>query len=602
MSAAALLLLCFTSSATQEVGPLVLADAGQTEFAVLVHPDAALPERHAAEELARYLQQISGAPFPVRQVQDPSSVAGPAVLVGPEAASSLIAPEEIAPLGKEGYILRTHGSRLAIAGGRPRGTLYGVYSFLEDELGCRWFTPDVSRIPKLPRIAIRPLDRTFVPPLEYRATDYPNSRDGDWAARNKINGTHARLDERRGGKIAYGAFVHTFNAILDPKEHFRDHPEYFSEVNGKRRAGRTQLGVTTPEVQRLAIETVRRWMRERPDATIFSVSQNDWHNYCTCPECTKVMAEEGSPAGPYLRFVNAVADAVRDEFPDNAISTLAYQFTRRPPAKTVPRPNVIVRLCDIECCFAHPLAVAATTDRRNADFAADLRSWSAISDRLYIWDYVIDYAHSIMPFPNLYTLKPNINFFINHGVKGIYEEANYFSRGGEFAELRTWIIAKTLWDPGYDSDRAIDEFLDGYYGEAAVPLRRYIDLIHGKARMDGIHFRIYDPPTSPLFSGDLLDRAVELFDQAEQAVANEPELLDRVQTARLPITYVRIARLRETLKHAGEASAEQKRLLAALFDRFDAVARKAGVSRIREGRRYESWADELSAELRVRPQ
>jgi hypothetical protein len=411
--------------------------------------------------------------------------------------------------------------------------------------------------------------------------------------RNKINGTQARLDARRGGKVAYGPFVHTFNSILAPGQHFREHPEYFSEVNGERIGGRTQLCLTNPDVQRIAIDTVRRWMRERPDATIFSVSQNDWHNYCTCKKCAAVMEEEGSPMGPYLRFVNAIAAAVREEFPDKAISTLAYQFTRKPPGKTVPLPNVIVRLCSIECCFSHPLSISAGIDLRNAKFAQDIRGWSKISDRLYIWDYVINYAHSIMPFPNLYSLKPNINFFIEHGVKGIYEEANYFSPGGEFAELRTWIMAKTLWDPGYDTDRAIDEFLEGYYEAAALPIRRYIELIHGKAKMDVIHFRIYDPPSSPLFSADVVSRAVELFDEAEAAVADRPEVLERVRVARLPLTYVRIAHLLMRLKTQEEGKEEDRKQLRSLFERFDAVARKVGVTRIRESRTYDSWAAEL---------
>src|SRR5262249_22764192 len=159
-----------------------------------------------------------------------------------------------------------------------------------------------------------------------------------------------------------------------------------------------------------------------------------------------------------------------------------------------------VRLCDIECCFAHPLSIGAEIDKRNADFAHDLRRWSEITDRLYVWDYVVDFAHSIMPFPNLYTLKPNISFFADHHVKRIYEEAAYFTKGAELAELRTWILAKTLWDPGYDTDRAIDEFLAAYYGQAAGPLRRYVDLVHQKAQAGAIHLTIGARPSSPLFS------------------------------------------------------------------------------------------------------
>jgi hypothetical protein len=121
------------------------------------------------------------------------------------------------------------------------------------------------------------------------------------------------------------------------------------------------------------------------------------------------------------------------------------------------------RLCSIECCFAHPLE----SDGLNASFREDLEGWAKICNRLWVWDYVINYAHCIMPFPNLWVLRPNIAFYIRNHVTGIYEEANYFSRGGELAELRTYIIAKTLWDPEYDTEKAIAEFLAGYYGPAA---------------------------------------------------------------------------------------------------------------------------------------
>jgi hypothetical protein len=586
-TAIAFLVLCEATPGTPE--EIVLADAGKTSLAIFVAQDATAPEKHAAEELSKFLKEILGATFEVKAEAPPEGA--PAILVGPGAAKAIISGDEIARLGKEGYILRARGPRLAIAGGRPRGTLYGAYSFLEDELGCRWLTPDVSRIPKRERFALKALDRTFVPVLESRSTDYPNSRDADWAARNKVNGTQTGLDERRGGKITYGPFVHTFNSILDPAQHFEKHPEYFSEVNGKRIPGYTQLCLTNPDVLKIAIETVRRWMREQPGATIFSVSQNDWHNYCTCKECSKIMEEEGAPMGPYLRFVNAIADAVREEFPDKAIDTLAYQFTRKPPSRTVPRPNVIVRLCSIECCFAHPLVARAEIDKPNATFARDLSEWGKISNRLYIWDYVINYAHSIMPFPNLYSLKPNIDFFIKNGVKGIYEEADYFTRGGELAELRTWIMAKTLWDPSYDTDRAIDEFLDGTYEEAAFPLRQYIELIHGKAKMDIIHFHIFDGPNSPLFSADVLSRAAKLFAEAEKAVEAKPAVLHRVRVASLPMLYVELAR------GSSGATAEAKERLRAIFEKFDATARKERVTMVSEGRTFEAWAAEMKKAL-----
>jgi hypothetical protein len=204
----------------------------------------------------------------------------------------------------------------------------------------------------------------------------------------------------------------------------------------------------------------------------------------------------------------------------------------------------------------------------------DIKGWSEVSNRLWIWDYVINYLHTVQPFPNLYVLKPNINFFINHGVTGIYEEANYFSPGGELAELRTYIIAKTLWDPSYDTDRAIDEFLGGYYAQAADPIRQYLDLVHREVpSIPDLHVRIYADPQSYL-NPQLLGRCAALFDNAEEAVARDPTLLHRVRVARLPVIYAQLA--------LGMEDGARK---ASLLDRFEETARAEGVTKLAE------WGD-----------
>ncbi|MFQ6096843.1 MAG: DUF4838 domain-containing protein, partial [Armatimonadota bacterium] len=399
----------------------------------------------------------------------------------------------------------------------------------------------------------------------------------------RINGTQTHLDEERGGKISYHHFVHTFNSLIPPEQYFDEHPEYFSEINGKRIRDHTQLCLTNPEVIELAKKRVRQWIQERPDATIFSVSQNDWHNYCQCANCTALAEKEGSQAGPLLHFVNAIAEDIEKDYPNVIIDTLAYQYTRKPPLHVKPRPNVAVRLCSIECCFVHPLA----TDPYNESFVDDIKGWAKICNRLHIWDYVINYAHTIMPFANLYVLKPNINFFINNGVTGIYEEACYFTKGAEFAELRTYIMAKTLWDPDYDTDKAIDEFLAGYYGAAAKPIREYINLIHEKAAAnEDVHVRIYTPPDKTGYlTPEILARSVQLFDQAEEAVKDDPVRLHRVQVARLPLMYSRIA-----LAGSAAYRDEGDRLVqgggtdvAALLERFEKIAREEGITRVREG-------------------
>ena len=563
-------------AATACAGEFALTAEGKARCILVVGDKADPAERHAAEELQKYLAEICGTPFEITRAK------GPRIAIGREVDGNLVSPEEYAALGAEGYLVRVSEGGIVIAGNTPRGTLYGAYALLE-ELGCRWFTPEVARIPRsaAPRLATG--DRRFVPPLEYRATDYPNSRDADWAARNHLNGTQTRIDAARGGKIGYSHFVHTFDELV-PHAQFAAHPEWFSELGGKRTAEDAQLCVTNPELLAHAIEVVRGWMKAAPEATIFSVSQNDRFNPCQCAACTKAFHEEGDAwSGPYLRFVDAIGAALATEFPDKAIDTLAYQFTRKPPEHAKPLPNVIVRLCSIECCFAHPLDSPAALDEANAKFVFDLGEWSRRSQRLYVWDYVIDYSHSIMPFPNLFSLAPNIRTFVKNGVKGVYEEADYFTSGGEFAELRTWILAKTLWDPQYDTEKAIAEFLDGYYEDAARPLGQYIRLLHERAARERIHFNIWAGPDSALFDAATLKQADGIFDAAEEAVRAKPAVLARVQTARMPLLYVEFCKT---------PSAET-------LERFDRSAKQAGVTHINEWQLYADWLAKARAGVKA---
>jgi len=555
-------------------------------------------ESLAARDLQAHLEKITGSAPPVvaeGKVKTPFRI-----VVGKcQAVKGLGVAVDYAGLGADGIRIRTNGPNLVLTGNK-RGVLYAVYSFLEDQLGCRWFTPDCSTWPREGRLNVGRLDIAYVPPLEYRATDYPGSRPPEFAVRNKYNGTQIDASEEWGGKISYRGFVHTFNYLVPPEAYFDAHPEYFSEINGKRVRDYTQLCLTNPDVLRIAIETVRQWIKESPEATIISVSQNDWHNYCTCPKCTALAEEEGSQSGPLLHFVNAIADDIAKDYPHIIIDTLAYQYTRKPPKLVKPRPNVAIRLCSIECEFNRPLE----TSPFNKTFVDDIRGWNQICDRLHIWDYVINYAHCVQPFPNLRVLQPNIRFFIENGVTGIYEEANYFSRGGEMAELRTYLMAKALWEPGYDTEKGIDEFVAAYYGPAAPVIRRYIDDTHDLAVSDDdFHMPIYVGPKSPFQTDEALARYEGWFDEAEALVRDDPIRLHRVEVARLPIIYTRIAQGADRAYKLGpdalEADASDR--ITTLIDRFERIARAEGLTAVSEGG-VGNNLDRWLAHVRSRPQ
>jgi len=562
----------------QAVAPakIEIAENGLAKAVIVIAPDAPEPEQHAAAELAYFLQQITNAKFEIVS----SRAAGKScLLVGPKAAKLAVPDFSTDGLGAEGIVILSVGNDLILAGSYPRGTLYAVHTFLEDQLGCRWWSSTESTIPKKPTLNADNLNIRYVPPLEYREPYWFDAFDGDWAVRNKCNGHAERLDEQRGGKHTYQGFVHTFYPLIPPEKYFKDHPEWFSEINGKRTHEHAQLCLTNEEMRKELVNNLKERLRNNPAATIASVSQNDWHGNCQCSFCSAIEKEEDSPAGLLLRFINAVAADIEQEFPNVAISTLAYQYTRKPPKITKPRHNVIVQLCSIECSFSKPLL-----DERNKAFRDDIVGWSKICDRLYIWDYTTNFRHHIMPHPNLRVLGPNVKFFADHNVKGIFEQGAYGTAGAEMAELRAWVLAKLLWNPNLDGQKLIDEFIDGYYGPAALPIKEYLNVTHDAVEASGDWLGCFSEHKAKFLSFETLSKAWAHLKAAEAAVQNDPNLLFRVQVAQLPVMYTFMIRWTEMREKATASGTDwpMPDSIQDAFDRFVQIAKKKNITRLNE--------------------
>ncbi|OGD12545.1 MAG: hypothetical protein A2W20_07400 [Candidatus Aminicenantes bacterium RBG_16_66_30] len=561
-----------------------IARGGEALARIVIAHDASETERFAADELALFLHIVTGPDFPVSEDRGPS---GGRLLVGPGAARLAAAKIDLASLAPEEIVVRTAGNDVILVGGGPRGTLYAVYAFLEDVVGCRWWTGTASRIPWKPSLSIGEIDIRFNPPLEYREPYWYVAFDHVWAARNKANGTRAGGDALRGGRQTYEGFVHTFYGLIPPERYFAAHPEWFSEIEGQRTTKNAQLCLTNEDMRRELVMNLKEKLRANPTATIASVSQNDCFGNCACPLCRAVDEEEGGPAGSLLRFVNAVAADIEAEFPHVAVDTLAYQYTRKPPRLVRPRPNVIVRLCSIECSFARPL-----DDPRNKSFFDDLDGWSKIAGRLYIWDYTTNFSHYVQPHPNLGVLAPNIRLFVNRSVRGVFEQGAYQSWGSEMAELRAWMLAKLLWDPRLDEVRLREEFLAGYYGPASRHMERYLDLLEKAVGKSGDPLGCYSPDDAKFLSLDTLLRSWRSLEAAKRKARRSSEYTRRVRRASLPAAYVVLTRwdsLREEAGKTGRAwpwPGKREELLAWFLE----AARDEGMTMISEWQPLADWA------------
>ncbi|MCC6233778.1 MAG: DUF4838 domain-containing protein [Verrucomicrobiales bacterium] len=551
---------------------LELARQGTTRYVVAHAANATPAELHAARELATTLGQICGCAFPVVALADDADLPRRALVVGAGAPSRRQFPGvDWDTLGAEEIVLQTRGTRLLLAGGSPRGTLYAVSRFLQDQCGVRWWTPWATHLPSRPNLKIETLAVRAKPAFEVRDPFWHVAFDPRWAVRNFSNSQSARIPAELGGAVEYKGFVHTFYPLVPPEEHFDKHPEWYSLLEGKRTHQRAQLCLTQPELLEFTIGRVRAWLREAPQARLVSISQNDWYGACQCDPCKALDDAEGSHAGTMLTFVNAIAARLESEFPHVLFDTLAYQYTRKPPRTVRPRTNVVVRLCSIECDFREPLSHPS-----NAAFADDLRGWSQITDRLAIWDYTTDFSHYVQPHPNWFVLGENLRFFHQHHVRGVFEQGAYQSAGSEMAEMRAWVLAQLLWNPFQDDRALIREFVQGYFGPQAAPhILRYFEDLH--AASAGAKLTCFAKTDQPCFRFAPLSAAEAHWQAAESASAAHPEFHRRVQGAHLPVRYVWLSRW-DALRAECEAAGGRWPLPESRAEVADAFARLAAGS------------------------
>ncbi len=503
-----------------------------TDYTVVYAADAWPGVRDAAATLSDLVARATGTGLPV--CTDDAPVGAHEIVIGDTNRMTAAVAAQKDAIRHDGFALVMDGACLHIVATTGRGVVYGVYTFLEDYLGARFYT-DRYRILKkeaarsVPQGLCRVENPGFMSRDPYWFDALHPTREGTVDFPLSIKSNHGELPQVGGGISYAGGLVHTLPDLAETAH---------------------EPGVQPCLTDEAVFEKVRRRVRayldENPQATIISVSQNDSYEGqlgCQCPRCRAIDDREGTPMGSLLTFVNRIAADIREDYPSVWVDTLAYRYTRKAPKTIIPAENVIIRLCSIECCFSHPLDDPSCP--KNVAFKRDVEAWSAICKHLYIWDYTTNFLYYLSPFPNLGVLRDNVRFYREHHVVGLFEQGNYQSRSGEFGELRTYLLSKLLWEPDMSAehyDDLMNEFLCDYYGRGWPCIRTYIDLTTNKAAKG--HMGIYDSPAAMLPFADAAGQPSTAFSRQclalwEEALgkADTPEQRAHVAASRIQALY-----------------------------------------------------------------
>ena len=606
LAAAGLILGCGARAAD-----LILADAGRTEYRIVVPAQTDPGTRAVAADFAAILREMTGAEFVVDTDAAPPGAAE--IVVG--ADNARLADLGLAALTAgfvEGeYEIRRVGRHLVIAGAPRRGTINGLYGFLQDHLGCRWFTPACQYVPERDTVTLGEVQDRQRPAFRWRSADSNMQWDANWVIRNRLNESKAgvaggapAVQQVHGDPRSIGMTncwrPHALQDI--PPSLFEEHPEFYSEFDGKRVcdpvAHRRAYCVSNPRFAEWVAEWTNAKMRANPQVDFVSITHADSPNFCRCRTCQQSYTEVGI-TGTYTRFVNRVAAVVAAEFPNARLITFAYGITF-PPSTVKAHPNV--RVCWAPISADYACAFDEGEPNRERDFLGQLDQWLQNTSQLGAWYYQWQ-ADKLMPRLMLYPTKRNLQLLRDRGVDQVFIEMNLatfkdnrISDGDKFLpvwadadkygwfvipygleHLRAYIYARLLWDPEFDVRNGIREFCTIYYGAAAAEMIRYVDTLESAdsyARTISSAFNAYEGVhmslgLAPQLKWDVTTELDKLFDAAMEKTSGREPFQRRLEMARMSVDL-------SALVYAKPDDP----LRARAFERFFALAEAIGLKDI----------------------
>ena len=519
-----------------------LAKDGVSEYAIAVSPNVSGIDTDT-KFLQSTLREMTGDDDAFALV-DALPKLTPCIAIGFNAA-----PEGVAG---DGYALTyDEDGNIFIDANSSDGLANGIYCFLENELGCMFVRDDYSYIPRLETIALAAEDKIDNPDFRWRriyqyevsheAYESETPTESIWSRRIKSNGTGYR-DEDLGndGNRYWGKWCHSVFSYVPPEQYFDEHPEYYAEIGGVRMHTAddglpTQLCLTNEELYPIIHDNMAEMMKQYPDAIYWDFSINDSWHMCECADCTAAYEKYGSQMGAMLEIVNRLAD----DFPDKIISTLAYFYNNVVPEGMTCRDNVNIVIAPIQTSQLY--SASDDGNEKSAEAKRMIESWSAICDNLVVWDYTVNFHNLLLPYPNFSVQQSNLEFYKQNNVTGVFHQGSR-EQGDELACLRSYVLARQLWDIDADIESIIGKYLVVTYGDAAPYLAEYLDRLH-ESVSHADNLDLYDRPEWHYFdylSPSNLAKYDELTLAALDAVKDDPQKTLFVKEIRVNVLYARM--------------------------------------------------------------
>lgn len=461
--------------------------------------------KFAAKDMARCLGVITGKKYIARSNAVP--VKGDIVV------------KDDRKLKTQQWHLVTKNDILTISGRGTPGMIYGIYAFLEKYAKCSWPAPDTEILPRNAKWKIPQIDEKGRPAYLRREMYVGNDlMDYTWRLRNKENYRSLFGVDMRYGRPGN---CHSFDRYV---KHVKD-PALFGPRKGGGRC--STLCMTNPKVREIIrdaflnyVKNDRKAAAKRPAYTvpkIYEFGQTDGPSWpeCWCKNCKALCEKEGSYAGPNIDFVNYMARAAREKYPDILLETFAYSYTRVPPKNIKAEDNVMVRYCGASL-FA-PLIDGSPNSR-------EFLEWSKKVKNKSIWSYWRTYGGVLYPFvKSRKDIAAELRFCHQNGAVNYFAE-NEDPLSRSFAAQQHYLFLKMAENPYQDINKLNDKFFVQYFGKAAPVMLKYLDYLEKNQKKDKSHV-----------NREFFEKVNAWLDEAEKLTADDKRSNFHVRSERVAV-------------------------------------------------------------------
>ena len=554
-----------------EKGGVTLLENGEVKVTVVYSEGASESLIAAADFMAATIDRMSGSSGVRTAVKD-GSESGFSIYVGRAANSALI---DLSDVKDDGYKLEIKPEGIYIVGKTDDATRNGIYDFLETHLECMYVSPENTYVPLCPTVKLALEEKTVNPTITWRKVYQYESVQNGWYERLKMNGTIVKEGENSIELYnEWGTWCHSSFEFVPPEKYFDEHPEYYAKFLGKRRYQFNVLGRTFPthlcytneEVYQIAEAELVKRIEANPEVKFWDFSIMDtYFATCRCKECKKFNKEAGSEMGTLLAFLNRLADAIRDDYPDVYLSTLAYQRVKNPPKNMKCAPNLCINVCAFPGTQSYPYSTEGGI-KASREFAERVVEWGKICDNILVWDYVVNFTHLKLPFPNFEFQKENLEFYLENNIRFVFHQGSREPMD-ENAEMRTYLLSRQLWDKDVDLLALAKKYVAVVYGDAAGLVEEYMDTANAAMIESGADLSLYDSPKkhkNGYLAPKLTDKYLELTEKMLEVAENSDTVnVKAVEMLRVNALYAKMT----------DASWDYRAKKAA-FEEFKALSEK----------------------------